>query len=94
MLANVGHTEQLGLRAPATNREIQGPIRTHLGISQWQRCTGHEFFGASHIAGPLGLEMNGIHRAECPIEDVDRSLVLGREPGTGPKGNSDRRSRP
>ena len=83
--AGVGHAVQFRLRAAATHREVQGPVEADGVVGQRQRTARHELFFHRAVRRSLGLNMNGVHRSEGPVADIQRLLVLRREPRAVPK---------
>ena len=92
-LADVSHTEQFRLRAAPADGEVQRAVGSNRRVGERQRRARDEFFLHGRVAGPLRLDVNGVHRAKGPVEDVKRLLVLGREPGAVAEGHPHGRAR-
>ena len=77
--ADIADAVELTLTTAAAHGEVDRAVRADGHVRQRQRCACHELLLHALVGRALRLEMNGIHRAERPVADVERPLVLFRE---------------
>ena len=86
----VDHAIEFGLCASSSNGEAERPVGRdhHIGQRQWR--PRQEFFLSGGVARTTGSDVNGVHRAECPVANIQSILVLGGELGAVAEGDSHR----
>ncbi len=82
---DVGHAIECRLSSASADREVARAVVPDHSVGQWQRPTRNEFLLLADVAGSLRLQMDGVDRAEGPIQQVDRPLVFGGKPGAPAK---------
>ena len=77
--ADVADAVELTLATAAAHGEVDRAVLADGHVGQRQRCPRDELCLRALVGRALGLDMNGIHRAERPVADVERPLILFRE---------------
>ena len=77
--ADIADAVEFALAAAAAHGEVDRAVLSDGHVRQRQRCACHELLLHALVGRALRLDMNGIHRAERPVADVERPLILFRE---------------
>ena len=74
--AGVDDAIEFALAAAAADGEVEGAIAADRHVGERQRRARHELLFRARVGRARGLEVDGIHRAERPVADVEGLLVL------------------
>ena len=77
LIARIRYAIEFALPAPATHCEIHRPVTANRHVGQRQWGARNKFFLRGLVGRAIRIKVDCIHRAECPIADVESLLVFG-----------------
>ena len=77
------HPVQGGLRAASSDSEVHCAVAVEHEVGYRERLSGDEGFACTCVRGAVGCQVDGVDRAEGPVEYVEGILVAFREISAG-----------